>query len=186
MSKKHNANEIPYNSLNFQKILDFYLFGCPVIIRKKKVSQRGETFEKMNVTGTKLTSLLKDMKRNTEYHCVHSEQSVEKIFETINSNSSFSDDYFNLIVFIENMEIGKTKTIFYYIRNAFAHGDFSVECVEGKYIYTLRSQKNGKIKGMFRIKETTLLSWIDLVYQQTKPNKKSMHKNKPKKFKKAG
>lgn len=181
MSKKTNQEIIPYKSEKFQRILDFYLFKCPVVINKRKVSQKGETFEKMNITGCKLTSLLKEMKKGTEYHCVESNQSVEKIFEYTKKNSCFSDNHCNIIVYIENKEIKKTKTIFYYIRNAFAHGDFSVKNVEGQNIYTFRSSKNGTVKGMFRLKESTLILWINLIDKQQKSNK-----TKRKNLKKAG
>lgn len=181
MGKKDNRENIPYDSKNFQKILEFYLFKCPVAINKRKVSQKGETFEKMNITGRKLSSLLKEMKKGTEYRCVESNQSVEKIFESAKNNSGFSDKYCNLIVYIENKEIKKTKTIFYYIRNAFAHGDFSVDNIEGQNIYTLRSSKNGNVRGAFRLKETTLIQWIDLIAKQQKANI-----TKRKSFKKAG
>lgn len=33
---KHS--EIPYQSKNFQKIINFYLFNCPVIFHKRKVA----------------------------------------------------------------------------------------------------------------------------------------------------
>lgn len=180
MGKTAYKEHIPYESKNFQKILEFYLFKCPVVINNRKVSRKGESFEKMNISGTKLTALLKEMKKGIEYYCLESNQSVEKTFESAKKNSCFSDKYFDLIVYIENKEIKKTKTIFYYIRNALAHGDFSVERVGGQNIYTFCSSKNEITKGMFRLKESTLILWITLIDKQQKS-----YKSKRKNLKKA-
>lgn len=184
MSRKKPAENIPFKLEAFQNILNFYLFNCPVVIKKRKVSVKGDSFEKMNITGSKLTVLLNEMKKSAEYQCISPKESVEDVFRERKKNTSFSDPGFNLIIFIENSDIGKTKTIFYYIRNALAHGDFLIENVCGQRIYTLRSQKGEVVKGLFRLKESTLLSWIDLVYQQPQGQKKTT-KNKHKKYKKA-
>ena len=57
----------------------------------------------------------------------------------------------------ENTSI--TEGFFYCIRNALAHGDFDVE----KGVYELRNRSGENIKGLERLKEKTLLKWIELV-----------------------
>ncbi len=57
----------------------------------------------------------------------------------------------------ENTSI--TEGYFYCIRNAFAHGNFDV--VNG--VYYLRNMAGDTIKGLAKLKEETLLAWIELV-----------------------
>ena len=47
-------------------------------------------------------------------------------------------------------------TIFYYIRNALAHGSFMVN----GDIYSFESSKDGTTKAAIRLREETLLKWI--------------------------
>ena len=77
--------------------------------------------------------------------------------------TSLADPYFEMVVFKENTAIGKTKSVFYMIRNGFAHGSFSVETADVGRIYYFESEKDGEIKGQLRLREETLLAWINLV-----------------------
>lgn len=49
------------------------------------------------------------------------------------------------------------------IRNAFAHGSFSVENVDGQHIYCLESAKDGSLRARMRLREETLLEWMKLI-----------------------
>ena len=177
MNKKgyggNKMNPIPLTDKNFQRILRFYLFETPVrtFCRKKKddpgatsdqphpkfnyefrkVSKRGITFSERGLDGPKLNSLRAAMVRMTgvELHAV--DDDVEK-------NSEEMDAEYIIIKRNEN-NVSITEGYFYCIRNAFAHGDFDVE----GNVYTLKNEAGGKVKGMARLKEDSLLAWIDLV-----------------------
>ena len=56
-----------------------------------------------------MSSLLNDMKRSAEFHCIDHNQSADKKFEEIQKNSSLSDKNFNLVVYTENFQIKKQK-----------------------------------------------------------------------------
>lgn len=146
----------PSDNPNFIKILDFYLFNCPVYFPKMKkvVSHRATIFEK-TVWKDNLTTLLSEMKRNIAYQPVKSNDDVEVIRSQFDGNEQY-------IVFIENTELKITRSIFYAIRNSFAHGSFSVVNNSGKPIYYLESSKDGIIKSQIKLYESTLLKWIDL------------------------
>ena len=61
-----------------------------------------------------------------------------------------------MIVIAERSDMSLTSSIFYYIRNAFAHGSFMVD----GDVYSFESSKDGTIKAAIRLREKTLLKWI--------------------------
>ncbi|MCC8111676.1 MAG: hypothetical protein LIO74_08830 [Ruminococcus sp.] len=87
-------------------------------------------------------------------------KSVEDKVEDIIYTSSQKDEHFELICFNENTNIGVTRSVFYAIRNALAHGSFSVNNNNGKSVYYFQSERNGEIRSQIRLKESTLLQWI--------------------------
>ena len=173
-------NAIPLSRKNFQTIIQFYLFESPVrtYTRKtkqvfgattaqphpeydyyfKKVSKRGITFADRGIDGSKLNSLRAAMKRVTGVELL-AVNTNEEVIEKVNAFKKSAE----FIVIKRGAEnkygVSVTEGYFYCIRNAFAHGDFEVE---GK-IYTLRNEDRGKVKGLARLKESSLLTWIDLV-----------------------
>ena len=183
---KHS--EIPYQSKNFQKIINFYLFNCPVIFPQKKsskrVSQRGLSFEERGITDSRLRKLLSEMKNASAsgalmYRAVDVAQSDN--FTQIEQSYNADDLNFEMVLFIENSGLKKTKTIFYAIRNALAHGSFSVSGTGQKRIYCLENRKDNMLKARIRLREKTLLKWIKLVekpesWKKQKSKKKSKEK----------
>lgn len=91
-----------------------------------------------------------------------SDCSVEEETEKVEKSLHFNDPHFEMLIYIKDSSLGKTKTVFYFIRNAFAHGSFSVFNNNGKPVYYLENKYKNKVKGRFRLKESTLLRWIEL------------------------
>lgn len=162
------SSKIPYNDKNFQKIIDFYLFRCPVATDgkkdkkpiKKNVSKRAVTFEDKHWKGNQLTALLRIMKKDIVFEEVSSSDKVKSSSEKIEQESNQSDPYFEMVVYYPT--IGNTKSVFYSIRNAFAHGSFSVVNTQKNTVYCLETEKDGKLRARIRLKEKTLLHWIEL------------------------
>ena len=161
--------EIPFKDTNFQRILEFYLFNCPVLFQKKKngkrVSQRGLTFEERGITDRSLTKLLSEMKAKSAsgtllYQCLETSSSD---FIQIEQQNRGHDLNFEMVIFVENSDLKKTRTIFYAIRNALAHGSFSVSGTGEKRTYCIENRKDGVLKARIRLREKTLLNWIELV-----------------------
>ena len=53
------------------------------------------------------------------------------------------------------------ETLYYYIRNAFAHGAFEVINTKEGRVYKLESAKNGIVKAQMRLKESTLNTYVN-------------------------
>lgn len=168
------GTKIPLADANFQKIIDFYVFNCPCETENgsvakgtktyAKVSKRGTTLRAQGWTGGYLNTLRASMKHTSSGHLEYysfSERTdvaieADKVMETAN----LTDSHFEMITFAERSDMTKTSAIFYYVRNAFAHGSFSVLWDNNRKIYYLESAKNGRVKARIRLNENTLLKWI--------------------------
>jgi len=168
------GTNIPLNDANFQKIIDFYLFNSPCETEKgskkkgtkayTKVSKRANTLRSQGWTGGYLNTLLASMKHTAssrlEYHTFGNKTDIKTEIDKIEKHSTLSDKHFVLIVMTDRSDMSKTSAIFYYIRNAFAHGSFSVVKDGSKTIYYLESAKDDAVKAQIRLREETLLRWI--------------------------
>lgn len=111
---------------------------------------------------------------------------VELNVKNCEKNKTLRDSEFEMIIFAKRSDLCRTTTLFYFIRNAFAHGSFSVFNNNGRPVYYLENRYKGKVKGRFRLKESTLLKWIDLFYSSPEELKETNKKktNRPKQKKK--
>ena len=166
---------LPLKDLNFQKIISFYLFSCPCETEKgsekkgtkcySKVSKRATTLRMQGWTGRYLNTLLASMKHTTsghlEYHTFSADADIRVEVNRLEKNSSLTDVNFEMIAITQRADMSKTSSIFYYIRNALAHGSFSVIKDNGNIIYYLESNKDDKAKARIRLREETLLKWVE-------------------------
>lgn len=191
----NKSPHIPSGNKNFQKIVNFYLFQCPVLVpktrkknkTKERVSKRGITFEDKKWIGSALHVLRAAMFQNFKYIKIDDIGSVQQTAEDCEKNSSLSDPHFEMAVFYDSLQLGIVKSIFYDIRNAFAHGSFSVlQTAHGNmYYFESYSQTSGNIISRIRLKESTLLNWIELFHGGLKKQKqlsKRKHQNKGTQF----
>ena len=167
-------NKTPLMDLKFLEIIDFYLFNCPCETERGsskkgtkeyvKVSKRANTLRSRGWTGGYLNTLLASMKHTAsshlEYHTFDSKTDIQAEVSKIEKHSTLSDKHFELIAMAERSDMNKTSAIYYYIRNAFAHGSFSVIKDKSTTIYYLESAKDDTIKAQIRLREETLLKWI--------------------------
>lgn len=171
--------DIPLDNENFQKIILNLLFLCPVCIKKKvkkdtasnrkittykPVSVQKCDFRSKGIVSNALTTILAQMRRPLKkfgaYASLKSGENVEEKVKDIIKTSSAKDIHFEFIVYSLRDDMSDAETIFYYIRNSFAHGSF--EYVPEHKCYLLESAKDGKIKAQMRLKEATLLKYCDL------------------------
>ena len=161
---KINITEQIPDDLNFHKLIEDFVFNCPsaTVTSKKKaktkqwdnVSVRECSFRNRGITGTLLntiTAQIKRMMKNELYKKVDKIELVEDVFDASNSNER--------IVFRDNSQMSDAEVIYYYIRNAFAHGSFEVT---SDRVYKLESKKKESVKAQMMLKETTLLKIADL------------------------
>jgi hypothetical protein len=67
---------------------------------------------------------------------------------------------------------GRTDSLFYAIRCAFAHGSFGIHKSNGQVYYILENRDGDKLKARMIIQQETLLKWIDIVASEPKPKKR--------------
>lgn len=148
---------------NFQKILMFYLFECPVAGK----SQRGKTFEQFGYTGVSSYGALKKELLNA------ATPSLSKNYMPSNKNElsaniekskkiTYPDEY---CVFLKTYEKSVIKSLFSAIRNSFAHGSFNTKSYKGTRIYYFSNYKDYE-KARLILYEETLLSWIKIIKRQ--------------------
>ena len=196
----NRQKDIPLNNKNFQKILNFYLFNCPVetekgSVRKRtksysKVSKRAKTLRAQGWTGGYLNTLLSSMKKTSSgqlyYHVFGVNTDINVEVCNIQKITTLSDKHFELIAMVERSDMNKTNAIFYYIRNAFAHGSFSVLKDGEKVIYYFQSTKDNNVKALIRLREETLLKWIKDVSLSPTELRNSLTQSRKKEPKKKG
>ena len=158
---------IPLDDPEFQGFIKAFVFNCPsaTVISKKKakvktwvnVSARDCSFRTREITGTLLSTMTAQIKRllkNQLYQMAEKDKNVDAIFDASKCNEK--------IVFKENSQMSDAEAVFYYIRNAFAHGSFEVVVDGVEKYYKLESSKKGVIKAQMILKESTLKKLADL------------------------
>lgn len=162
--KKTFDNKIAMNNSNFQKILQFYLFRCPV----EGTSFRGVSFSKHGWSGAKQFAKLKKSllsSSSTDLASNYYPCKKEELLDKFNKVSTISpvNEY---CVFLKNEENTIMQSLFSAIRNAFAHGSFSVReyTFDGHKtkVYFLVNYKK-YLKAEIVLQESTLLTWIKIV-----------------------
>jgi len=144
-----------------RELIEFYLINCPVDYKKKKtkeyvvVSHKGPTFTSLNYQSAEITKLLKTFNKTINNNIVRcsNHQEVEAAEARIKHDKGYSDRNFEYVAIIENTDMFRTRTLFYMIRNALAHGSF-----ENKdKVYYFKAEKDKKLKALMRLKYTTLI-----------------------------
>ena len=108
------------------------------------------------ITGTLLATVTLQIKRYLNgglYQKCENNENLGEIFD--------ADPSAEKIVFKENAQMSDAEVIFYYIRNAFAHGSFEV-VEKGVRFYKLESRKNDTLKAQMILKEATLKKLAEL------------------------
>ena len=73
------------------------------------------------------------------------------------------DENFNLIVFRERSDMSDPEAIYYYIRNAFAHGLFEVRSTQHGNVYLLESAKKRNVNARMRLNETAMMELVRIM-----------------------
>ena len=174
-----------------------FLIYCPSSIRKKEniginnkgkpstkttyepVSAQKRTFKERGIIKDLLTTILFQIRKliNDQgvYQALEENDNVEEQVLKLLEISSLNDAYFDIIVFNKRNDMPETEAIYYYIRNAFAHGSFEVKKLKGGYIYLLECKRGKQIKAQIRIKERNLkriLEFIEMTPTQIRDMRK--------------
>lgn len=176
-------NAIDYSNTTFQTILTAYLFECPVENVSQKAKHLNITFPQKGWGGNILNSLMAAMKRNVyslnlEYEVVDSDKDVVSLYEEAERRMSADGKPYEILVYQKSGGYLCTKSLFYSIRCALAHGDFSIEeDTSGERVYLFRNFNKQTTKACLRLYERTLFAWIDLLQMDAKalPKAKTLY-----------
>lgn len=184
--KWYNCNSpISYESSWLIEAIDFFVLHCPASNRsyvkdgalpdgkkKKKmiykdVSARDCSFHRNGITGNLLSTILAEIRRPIAkqglYQIIETDADVEMTAETLLHNRTGSDQCPDLIVIHKRSDMPDSESIYYYIRNAFAHGSFEiVRDDKNQPVYRFESKKNETIKARMQLKEKTLIHLKEL------------------------
>ena len=169
-------SKIPYENSNFVKLINCFVFECPASIRQprkenkkniyKPVSRRGLSFKERGIESSLLRTILSKISKpiisNNAYASLSVNINLETEIEYIMRDNKLSDKSFDLIVFHKRHDMPDTEAIYYYIRNAFAHGSFEVKRMKGGFVYYIESSKNDVVRDSMRLQERTLLYYVEL------------------------
>lgn len=178
------TKSIPITNMAFQEIVSGLVFNCPsstlfkVAIgvdergktkykkKYKPVSVRGSSFRSRGIEKSLFETILAQIRRplnniNT-YMLIDSSESVERAVDSIMCSVSLGDPYYEMIVFQKRPDMSNAEALYYYLRNAFAHGSFEVVSTNNGNVYLLESSKDSNVKARMRLKESSLLEYIRL------------------------
>ncbi len=93
------------------------------------MSKRDNNFRKRGIEKGLLTTVLSQIKAlfRHNYIKLESNKDIEEEFIKLKLDGKNKDDNFEFIIFKGHNNMSDTETIYYYIRNAFAHGSFEVK-----------------------------------------------------------
>ena len=184
MSWVNITKSIPMTNPIFQEIVCGFVFNCPSStehrerigvneegkVRYKRtykpVSARSVSFRKRGINKDLFLTILAQIRRPLNniktYALIKASESVESTVNAIINTTSLGDPYFEIIVFQKRNDMTDTEALYYYIRNAFAHGSFEVIPTNKGHVYLLESSKDESVKAQMRLKETSLKEYLRL------------------------
>lgn len=148
---------------NLQDLVQFYVWETPV----PDVSQKGISFKHRGWAGGRFNTLHAQMRKtsgfpNSDHWRTSKASEIEKVLDELGRLDGY-DCSFEFAVHTVKSGLNKTEALFYFIRNAFAHGGFRVSKYKGEKYFVLENRQNDRLKGRAIFKETTLKSWVDLL-----------------------
>ena len=143
---------------NLQKLIQFYVWETPV----PNTSQKGVPFKELGWMGGSFNTLHAKMRENSGFPNEHwldtTAKEVEGKLGELNRLNGY-DCSFEFAVHTVKSGFNKTEALFYFIRNAFAHGGFKKSSYKNANYYVLENRQDGALKGRAILKESTLLRW---------------------------
>ena len=160
----------------FARIYRFYVIETPV----SGVSARAKSFKIRQIN---MNSLNAALRRESPFlksgWVVKPIKEIEEACKEkgLDKTVKFADE---LVIHTENHKLctGKTDSLFYAIRCAFAHGSFAIHEYKNHTYYVLENNDSGTLKARMVLKEDTLIKWIELIEAFPKANNKASRRKK--------
>lgn len=171
VAAKDNYNWInykSYDSLNnedFWKIITFYIFHTPC----KGLSAQGKLLKDYgwNKPWKKPYKLNFQLKQaSTNFKLLFSAKTRSNMSEALEKSNMLDDFPSNVLterICIHDNKKNQFISVFYHVRNAFAHGRFSIINKNGEEIFILEDQYQQIITARMILRKKTLLNWINII-----------------------
>ena len=192
---------ISYEGSRLIEAIDFFVLHCPASNRsyvkdgtwldgKKKrkkiykdVSARDCSFHRNGITGNLLSTILAEIRRPIAkqglFQIIKTDVDVAMTTRVLLNGRTGNDHWPDLIVIHTRSDMPDSESIYYYIRNAFAHGSFEIVRENKKQpVYRFESKKDGVIKARMQLKENTLIRLKELAEMGPKEIKQLQRRKK--------
>lgn len=153
------------SNAGLREIVQFYVWETPV----GGTSQKAVTFERLGITGARYKTLQAGMRKSSGFPAVDghdwiaaTSNSIGGELEKLDRLESY-DCSFEFAIHTVKDGFGKTQALFYFIRNALAHGGFDIVKFKREKYYALENRRGTDLKGRAILKESTLLDWARLL-----------------------
>lgn len=147
----------------FGEVVDFYLFRTPC----PGSSRLGRTFGDLGWTGGKVNSLQAAMRGESSlgvrWVCDRAGSLPGHLARFNGEAGDAPREYAVYSKGSRDADGTKTRALFHGIRCALAHGGFRVYERGGEVWYDLENVHRGRLRGAFRLRESTLLAWARTV-----------------------
>lgn len=150
------------------RIIVFFVFHSPC----EGLSAMGCSLEEYNwkTPWRKPYWLNKQLKRSaSNYKLLYSADSYKAMNEALakaNLLDNFPSDLSTERISAYDCKKNQFQSVFYHIRNAFAHGRFSLVDINGECVLILEDRKNNSsqmISARMILKKSTLIKWIEII-----------------------
>ena len=160
---------IKFKDEQFIRIITFFMFYSPVDnLSARQISLSEYGWKKPWRNPWYLNKQLKQATSN--YELLFSSATFKKIDEALTKadlKNSFPSNIAKERICIYDGQKNQFMSVFYHIRNAFAHGRFALNLLNDKEYYILedvQKDKDGfKVSARMILKTNTLLNWIDII-----------------------
>ena len=165
-----------FNDSELFKIVTFYVFHSPcegLSARKKTLQEYG--WKTPWRKPYKLNIQLKNASSNPKL--IYSAEKYDKMSETLEKSNllyNFPSDFMTERICIYDSQKNQFMSVFYHIRNSFAHGRLNMIKINKECIFILEDGSVEKKSGQFKVsarmilRKRTLLNWIDIIENEEK------------------
>lgn len=163
-----NLSQETFADENILRIIVFFLFHAPC----EGQSAMGRTIEEYNWSNPwkqpyDFEEKLKHMSSNPNLIFMAENYSeMDKKLEDANLTVNFPSDLATERICVHKYYDRQIKSVFYHLRNSFAHGRFNIVNADGETVLIFEDVRNKttyEVSARMILKISTLLKWIDII-----------------------
>lgn len=150
------------NDKNLQRLVQLYAWETSA----RDTSAKGIPFSELGWKGGSFNTLQAEMRKSSGFpNGKWIKASGRKVEEKLRSVGRFDgyDCSFEFAIHTVKDGFNKTEALFYFVRNALAHGGFKISEYKGEDISFLRTVRARSLKAGQFLREKSLLEWAKLL-----------------------